>query len=406
MHASFSPTSIFKSRNLRISVEYFALLLVVVVSAFYVYIVRANSALYIDEIAYARAGYSLAQGHLASISSFFPIYQRLGLVRNDIRTPFGHLGSVEPWLDHPPLVPLLSVPLLAIDSFPRLLPIIFSSITPLLIFFLFRDRRVLAWASTLAWTGLFVTHPILSMLFVDSGVAFFNFLTVTLLCQYTRSHRNQWLYFAAIAAGASALSKEIFGFVSILYLLVYLAIVRLGPRRELLTRNLKPLLLAVGIALTWWIFALTVAAPLFIQILQFNISRSTFSNHTFSDIFRILLASFTYSESTMNYTGVDSALVISWVALIYSLSKRGVRLVQASSLCYLSIVFALRYVWFFTVIPLFPFFAIGIGTLVADLVSVLRRTYSRAMINWSPQRLQIPIGTHLDIAPSPSEAVR
>ena len=83
----------------------------------------------------------------------------------------------------------------------------------------------------------------------------------------------------------------------------------------------------------------------------------------------------------MNYTGVDSILVISWAALIYSLSKSGVRMVQASSLCYLSVVFALRYAWFFTVIPLFPFFAIGIGTIVTDLISALRRAYFSAIIN-------------------------
>ena len=367
-HHPICLDSIFSARN----VEYVALLLVVMVSASYAYATWANTTLYIDEQVYARAGYSLAQGHLASASSLLRIYREFGFVANNIHTPFGYVDSVEPWLDHPPLVPLLLVPLLAIDASPRLLPIIFSSVSPLLIFFLFRNRRVLAWSSTLVWTGLFVTHPILSMLFVDSGVAFFNLLTVTLLSQYTRTHTKQWLYFAAVAAGASALSKEIFGFTSILYLLVYLVYVRLGPRRELLTRNLKPFLLAVGIALTWWIFAMTVAAQLFIQIFQFNVLRSTFSSHTFSDIFRIFLASFSYSKRSMSYTGIDSVLVISWVALIYSLSKPGVRTVQVSSLCYLSIVFALRYVWFFTVIPLFPFFAIGIGTIVTDLISTLR----------------------------------
>jgi len=365
----------------RISLEYFVLLLIVAVSTFYVYVARANSPLYIDEIAYARAGYSLAQGHLSSISSFFSIYQRLGLVRNDIHTPFGYLDSVEPWLDHPPLVPLLLVPLLVIDSSPKLLSIIFSAASTLLIFALLRERRVLAWSSALAWTGLFVTHPILSMLFVDSGVAFFNLLSLTMLGEYSRTHRRKWLYFAAIASGASALSKEIFGLSSILYLVAYLIYARLGPRHEALTRNLKPILLAVGLASTWWIFAITVDAPLFIQLLHYNVSRSALSDHTFSDVFSILLASFSYSRSSMNYNGVDPILAISWVALIYSLSKSGVRFVQASSVCYLSVVFVLRYAWFFTVIPLFPFFAIGIGDLVTDAISVLRGIFSRATIS-------------------------
>src|SRR5436309_14229400 len=191
-YPSICSDSILSARNVGVILEYVALTLVVVVSASYAYATMANSTLYIDEKVYARAAYSLAQGHLASISSLLRIYREFGFVTNNIHTPFGYLDSVEPWLDHPPLVPLLSIPLLVINASPRLLPIIFSSITPLLIFFLFQSRRVLAWTSTLAWTGLFVTHPILSMLFVDSGVAFFNLLTVTLLGQYTRTHGRKW----------------------------------------------------------------------------------------------------------------------------------------------------------------------------------------------------------------------
>src|ERR1017187_1366841 len=80
--------------------------------------------LYIDEITYARLGYSLMLGHLASDTSFYSLYQQFGLATNSIQTPYGNVASVEPWLDHPPLMGFLLVPVLAIGLQPRFLPII------------------------------------------------------------------------------------------------------------------------------------------------------------------------------------------------------------------------------------------------------------------------------------------
>jgi hypothetical protein len=328
----------------------------------------ASSQLYIDEITYARLGYSLLQGHLASDSALLPIYQEFGFVRSDIRTPLGYIDSVEPWLDHPPFVPLLLVPILVIGASPRLLPIIYSSMTTLLIFFLLRDRRVLAWVATLTWVGFFITRSILSMLFLDSGVAFFNTLTVVLTNEYTRSRSSKQLYIAGIAAGASALSK-LFGIASLLYLLVYLIYARLSPLKEKLPSNYKPLLLGIGIASIWPVYGLAIAAPLFVQLLQFNVSRSVISGNILNFP---LLASLSYTKNTMYSAGIDPLLLVGWVGMAYSLRKKNLQIIRMSPLCYLLVVLGLRYASFYTLIPLFPFFAIGIGAVVTDIISVTR----------------------------------
>jgi hypothetical protein len=347
-------------------------MIIILASASVAYVTMASSQFYIDEITYARVGYSLIQGHLASDSALLPIYEKFGIVRSDIRTPFGYVDSVEPWLDHPPLVPMLLVPVLIADASPRLLPIIFSSLIALLIFFILRSRPVLAWASTVVWLFFFITHPILSMLFIDAGVAFFNLVTVALISEYTRTRSSKQLYLAGFTAGASALSK-LFGIASILYLLTYLLSARLSPMGKTQASSWKPFLLAVGIASIWPVYGLAIAAPLFVQLLLFNASRSVLSGN-------ILLfpafASLSYTKTTMYSSGIDPALLIGWVAMAYSFSKKNLRVVQLSPLSYLLVVVALRYAWFYTLIPLFPFFAIGVGTVVSDMISIGRNRIS------------------------------
>jgi hypothetical protein len=357
--------------SLRLRREHVVLVFMVLLSASYAYVTMANSEFYIDEKTYARVGYSLVQGHLASDSSLLPIYEKFGLVRSDIHTPFGYIDSVEPWLDHPPLVPLTMVPLLLVGASPRLLPIIFSTITAPLIFVLLRDRRVLAWASTMAWTSLFITHPILSMLFLDSGVAFFNLLAVTMMSEYSRSRSAVYLYLAGFLAGASALSK-IYGTATLLFFLVFLLNARRGSSKDSLAKSLRPFLLAVGIASIWPIYGFATNASLFIQLLQSDFSRSVLSGNI---VGFPALASMSYTGTTMYSSGLDLSLLIGWMALIYSLSKKKLQLIQTSALFYLLIVIALRYAWYYTMIPLFPFFAIGIGTVISDVTSVIRRHF-------------------------------
>lgn len=329
----------------------------------------AEKPFYVDEDTYARLGYSLLQGHLASASSLWSIYYRLGYVRSDLYTPFGSINTVEPWLDHPPLLGFLLVPILLIGATPRLLPIIFSSLSTFLIFFLLRRQRLLAWISSLAWIVLFTSHQILSMVFVDAGVSFFNLLTVAITMEYGKTGSRKLLYLAGISAGASALSK-LFGIATLLYLLTYLIYVRVGPRREGLVGNSKPFLLALGIASVWPLYGLAIASPLFIQLQLFNAARSLFAEN---NIGLQLVSAFTYTKSTMYDAGLDWVLIIGWAGVAYSLRKSTLLPIHLSLGSYLLVVFVLRYAFYYTVIPTLPFLAIGIGVLATDAIHNSRR---------------------------------
>ena len=324
----------------------------------------AEKPFYVDEDTYSRLGYSLLQGHLASASSLWFIYDKLGYVRTNLYTPFGSTNTVEPWLDHPPLIGFLLVPILLTGATPRLLPIIFSSLSTLLIFFLLRRHRLLAWVASLAWVVLFTSHQILSMLFVDAGVSFFNLLTVAMTLEYGKTGSKKLLYLAGITAGASALSK-LFGIATLLYLVTYLIYSSLGPRKESIVRNSKPLLLALGTASVWPIYALTIASPLFVQLQLFNAARSLSANN---NIGLLLVSAFTYSKSTMYDAGLDLALIAGWAGIVYSLRKRTLVPIHLSLGSYLLVVFVLRYAWYYTVIPTLPFLASGIGVLVSDVI--------------------------------------
>jgi hypothetical protein len=122
------------------------------VSASISYLRFGSGPLYIDEITYARLGYSLMLGHLASDTSFYSLYQKFGLGTNSIETPYGTVASVQPWLDHPPLMGFFLIPVLAMGFQPRLLPIILFNLTGVVLYLVFqgRDQR-LAWATVVGF---------------------------------------------------------------------------------------------------------------------------------------------------------------------------------------------------------------------------------------------------------------
>src|SRR5205807_5019859 len=94
----------------------------------------------------------------------------------------------------------------------------------------------------------------------------------------------------------------------------------------------------------WPLYGLTTAAPLFIQILTVNASRSAFSGDS------IGLAKFIYSivwsVLEIHATTIDVTLIVGLVAMTYSLFRSGLRIVQTAALTYLAVVLMLRYVQF------------------------------------------------------------
>jgi hypothetical protein len=207
------------------------------------------------------------------------------------------------------------------------------------------------------------------MLFLDSGVGFFNLLTLALVNEHSKTDSKKYLYTGGVTAGLSALSK-LFGLASIIFLLAY----GLTRYRKQILRS-KPMvisiLLSILIALTWPVYALSQAGSLFIQIQLANGSRSAFSFRNFS--IPIFQSNYEYTTVFLG-SGVIFALVLGWLALLYSVRSGRLRLVQLCFYSYVSVVAVLHYLGFYTVIPALPFLAIGIGQLVMEIFGRTRKT--------------------------------
>ena len=324
-----------------------------------------HNTVYIDEFTYARLGYSLAEGHLASDSSFLSLYRSYGLVRNDIMTPYGYLESVQPWLDHPPLVGYLLVPLVFVGANPRSLPVLFDIGIALVMYLTLRQKDRLFAVAT---SGFFLLYmqlfPVLSMLFLDSAVSFFLVLTVALAMHFERTGSNRALYFAGITAGLAALAK-VPGVVAFLFLALLLGYEGLSKRAK--TRQvIPPLVIATGLAILWPIYGFLVEPGLFWQLTITNISRSALSGNSLQQILTALASSAKFAKP--DYTLVlEPVMLLSWVATLLVAFRKKHRFTSLALGSYLIVLFVLRYVPPQMTVPLFPFFAISFGAISADV---------------------------------------
>ena len=61
-------------------------------------------------------------------------------------------------------------------------------------------------------------------------------------------------------------------------------------------------------------------------------------------------------------------LIIGIVGLLYLFLRRDTRLLQLCIVSYVGFSFALGYFWFYTTIPLYPFYSIGVGYLINAII--------------------------------------
>ncbi len=337
-------------------------------SALIAYARYAGGNLYIDEITYARLGSSLIQGHLASDSSFYSVYQQFGLTTNGISTPYGSLYSAQPWLDHPPLVGFLLIPILAFNLEPRLLPIILWNLTALgLYLMLEKQSKVLAYSTILA-SILYEQYFVLpSMLFLESGMSFFLILTIVFTINYSQKRSSWYIYSAGITAGLSALSKEV-GIASILYLVLFW--IYDSHKQENRDRNshFKAILIASALGLSWVIYALVVQPALFIDLVSINLGRSVVSNNSILVVFQTFVTRFMFDKNGFADFGIDYKLVISWFGIAYLFARKLVPIqVKLGLLSYGFFFLLLRSTAVFNTIPFFPFYALAMGLILNDL---------------------------------------
>jgi hypothetical protein len=349
----------------------FFLLAAVILVLFIVqyFVIEYYTVFYIDEDVYARLAYSILHGHLASASSFYQIYAQFGYNRTDIYTPFGSSTTVEPWLDHPPLVPILSGSFFLIGGVsPRVLPIIFCILIALEIFVLLRHQLILAWISVIVWVAYVSTSPLLSMLFLEAGVSFFLMSTLVLVKEFDSRGSRVYLYAAAITAGLCGLSK-IFGISAILFLLLFLIYyARRKPARKQLSvlAGVGAVSLSVVITLTWFVYGFLAAPNLFQKLFTLNAQRSLLSAHNIDLL--VLVKSPVVGPSQISGGSFSLPLVIGIVCLLYLFFRKDTRLLQLCIVSYLGFSFALGYFWFYTTIPLYPFYSIGVGYLIYAVI--------------------------------------
>lgn len=363
--------------QLRVKTEVLVVAILLFSVAVVGYTFSIRNPVYIDEITYARLGFSLSEGHLASDSSFLSLYASHGLVTNGIPTPYGYVDSVEPWLDHPPLVGLLLIPFVTLGPNPRMLPLLFDIATVLLLYLLLRPKDKLAAFVAIAFFLLFLTlFPVLSMLFLDSSVSFFFLLTIFLLTRYSSEKSNKLLIGAGLSAGFAALSK-VSGIIAIVILILFLGQL-VAVRRIKMAKAVPPLIIASGIALIYPAYGFLLEPSLFWQLNMVNISRSVLSENSLQQVLVSLVSSATFTKPSYAQN-ISPFLQLSWVSVLLISSSRKFRFASLAALSYFLLVLALRYAPPQMTVPFFPYFAITMGSVVVRvgrlIFSLILRTY-------------------------------
>jgi hypothetical protein len=125
-------------------------------------------------------------------------------------------------------------------------------------------------------------------------------------------------------------------------------------------------LLSVVIALVWFVYGFLAAPNLFQKLLTLNAQRSVLSAHNIDLL--LLVKSPVVGSSQISEGSFNLPLVIGIVGLLYLFFRRDARLLQLCIVSYVGFSFALGYFWFYTTIPLYPFYSIGVGYLIYAVI--------------------------------------
>jgi hypothetical protein len=361
----------------------------VIISFITGYLASRTTPIYVDEYAYTFLGHFLIQGRLATMTSFLSLYQSLHYVGPTVQLPWGQLGTGEPWLDHPPLVSMILIPFLLADLPARTLPILLSSLDGAMIYILLRRRKLLALISVALLIVYVATNPILSMLFLETGVTFFAMVTLVLTSEYLNGKKQQaYLYFAALSAGLAAASKES-GLSVVLYFGLFLLYLKWKDKKSIVS-SLKPFLLSLSISLTWFIFALLLAPNLFLQLLKINTNRYQLAGG--STLFHNIPLFFVdqpnlSSPHNIQYGPISPLMVLGVVGVAYLAARcfftQDLLPVALLPFCYLAFILPTE-VFFYTTIVMFPFYSIGIGAILYDLITKMDKSMRRQVQSIPP----------------------
>ena len=321
---------------------------IVVLASFLIRLDQINSVKYCDELIYEKLARFIFHGHLASSSSHYAIY-----VAHNATLPLGtDVQVVEPWVDHPPLFSILLIPFW-LKGMPRVLPILFSTLSTFLIIYLLRQNFPLSLLSGLIFAFFPSAVRLNSMVFLDNGTSFFFLLTLALTSRNEEQESRRLLVLSGISAGLSFLCK-VSGVFAIIYLMFYLLFT------NKLRRNYVALIVALGIAAIYPLSNLLLNADLFLDIVTVQQNRL--------GVFQFLstglspaVSDFTYTENMFITGSISVVLLVSWISLGAFLNSRNHKVIKLGILSFVLTFLIISYAWFFSWIPMYPFFSIALA---------------------------------------------
>ena len=99
-----------------------------------------------------------------------------------------------------------------------------------------------------------------------------------------------------------------------------------------------------------------------------NFGRSVASNNLIQDTVMTLVERVSFQPGSITNMGIDYSLVLSWLGVAYLLARRAVLFeFKIALISYLAVFLFLRFPAIYQTIPLYPFFALTLGTLVSDI---------------------------------------
>ncbi len=342
---------------------FWILIIIISIISFSLRYANINAPQYVDETTYIILAQSLSTGHLATQSSFTNVYNSTGLATISLNNG---LIIVEPWFDHPPFFSILDIPFLIFGA-PRLLPIILGALSTFLIMYLLRNNAVESILAGFIFAVFPFAIQLNSMMFIDNGSTFFFLLTIALTSMYEKRKMERILILAGISAGISFLNKEL-GVFAILYFLFYLIATRSFKK------NYKWLILAIGVASSWFIMGLSINSQLFLTIFTTQFGRTSLS-YNLQHIFYTALSNFSYDYNNFYIGSTSLLLVLSWIAVVGFVFIKGHKLIKIGLLSFVITMAIIRYAWFYTWIAMYPFFAIAIASCICEILNYTKHVW-------------------------------
>jgi len=343
---------------------YWILVIVITILAFALRFNNIGIPDYCDELNYVKLARFISYGHLASSTSgaLYDIYVEHGA----ILIWGSEIEIVEPWFDHPPLFSILSIPFWMIGM-PRLLPIFLGALSAFMIMYLLRAEEYKSILAGLIFSFFPFAVQLNAMMLLDNGSSFFFLLTISLTLKYEKDSADIFLLLAGISAGFSFLCKE-FGAYSILYLLFYL----LFTRKSL--KDYKALILAIGIASSYFVVGLMLNKELFLDIISKLVNLAgtgSFKQNAYWGFLNTAIRDFSYNINEFKIGDVSPLLFVSWISLGAFFTSRKNKIIKIGILSLLITFIAIKYTWFQTWIAIYPFFSIALVHIIHKILAYL-----------------------------------